>query len=886
MAVPTTGQSEPAAPVDPRRLAADLVQHASDAIMVVDPAGDVVLWNAGAERLFGWTAQEMLGRPAADLVPPDRVEELNRVLRALLGAPEQAAVETYRLTRTGEVLPVSCRISPLLDGSGRPYAASAVVRDNSREMHLRTQLEQARAEADARFTQSVVAQATIDPAGRVTAVNPRLCELTGYAEKQLLGRRVLEFLAPDELDSATPRLHRLLSGQVRRTQHQRRLRHADGHFLDTHVSLFSVLDADGTVLRVEAVVEDVTTAVAAQRALAASEARWQSLALHAADVAFLADAQGTIAFASGSVTAQFGYPVEQVLGADGFSYFHPEDLPAVRAHWARALAHPGASLAGEARIRHADGSWRWIENTVSNRLQVPGIEAMVVNMVDVTDRKQAESVLQELARHDVLTGLLTRAPLIAAVDAGLAQEQGAELALVVFDLDRFRVVNATHGHQVGDDVLTSVAARLRRCTDGVRVAARLSDDRFAVLLEGVGGIEQATRRAENLLAVVTEPTRLVDLELDLSATAGVAYGPAADSGSLLTTAEAALAQAKSEHRGSVVVRPAQSSASLLERAMLVEDLRRGLAADELVVHFQPVMCLTDGRMASVEALVRWQHPQRGLLPPGAFIDAAEDSGLIVEVGEVVLRHACAAAARWARLGRTQAPFQVAVNLSARQLTAPGVVELVQECLRSAGADPRNVMLEVTESAVMADVEATGRTLQRLRELGLSIAVDDFGTGYSSLTYLKRFPVTCVKIDRSFVSGLGEDAQDSAIVSSVLNLARAIGLDCIAEGIETTGHLEVLQELGCQLGQGFLWSPAVSAEELERWLARVSPQATSAVPPAQLGATDEVLELIRHLHESGASLHSVAAALNADRRRTAEGKRWSASAVAQVIAISG
>jgi diguanylate cyclase (GGDEF)-like protein/PAS domain S-box-containing protein len=886
MAVPMTGSSTSAVPADPARLAVDLVQHASDAIMVLDPAGDVVLWNAGAERLFGWTAAEMLGQPVARLVPPDRIEELNRVLRALVGAQEQAAVETFRLTRAGEVLPVSCRVSPLLDDSGRPYAASAVVRDNSREMHLRTQLEQARTEADARFTESVVAQATIDPSGRVIAVNPRLCELTGYAEKQLLGQRVLDFLAPDELDSATPRLQRLLDGEVRRTQHQRRLRHADGHFLDTHVSLFSVLDGHGVVLRLEAVVEDVTAAVAAQRALAASEARWQTLALHAADVAFLADAQGSIQFASGSVTTQFGYRVEQVVGADGFSFFHPEDLPGVRAHWARALDRPGASLAGEARIRHADGSWRWIENTVSNRLHVPGIEAMVVNMVDATDRKQAASVLQELARHDVLTGLLTRAPLIAAVDAGLAQEQGADLALVVFDLDRFRVVNATHGHQVGDDVLTSVAARLRGCTDGVRVAARLSDDRFAVLLDGVGSVEQATRRAESLLAVISEPTRLVDLALDLSATAGVAYGPATDSGSLLATAEAALAQAKRERRGSVVVRAAQSSSSLLERAMLIEDLRRGLAADELVVHFQPVMCLTDGRVASAEALVRWQHPQRGLLPPGAFIAAAEDSGLIVEIGAVVLRRACEAAARWARLGRPQAPFQVAVNLSAAQLTAPGVVELVRDSLRAAGAEARHVMLEVTESAVMADVEATGRTLQRLRELGVSVAVDDFGTGYSSLTYLKRFPVTCLKIDRSFVSGLGEDAQDSAIVSSVLSLARAIGLECIAEGIETQEHLEVLQELGCQLGQGFLWSPAVSLEELERWMAERSPHAASVLPLAQVGATEEVSELIQRLHESGASLHSIAAALNADRRRTAEGKRWSARAVAQVIAIRG
>lgn len=889
--------SDPAAPVVPATLAQDLLAGASDAILALDPDGRVLFWNRGAELLFGWSSQEMHGQPATRLLPADRVEELERVAAVLRGTDEVAAMETVRLHKSGELLPVSCRMSPLVDSTGKVYGTSAVVRDNSRETALREQLEQARQLAEARFTESVVAQASMSPDGTVIAVNPRLCQVSGYHEKDLLGRSFLEFLAPDELEEALPRLQPGLTGAMCRSQYHRRLRHASGELLDAQVSLFTVTSSDGHVTRLEAVLEDVTGAVAAQRTLALSEAKWQSLAMHSSDVALLADTDAVIQFASASVTGQFGYQPDQLVGADGFSYFHPQDVQRVRAEWGAVVRDPARTGTFEARIRHADGTWRWVENIVSNKIAAAGIHAMVANILDITDRKNAEAVLQELAGQDGLTGLPTRAPLLAAIDAALAHPPDNGMALAVLDLDRFKVVNATHGHQVGDEALTVIADRLRQPGSGARAVARLGGDRFAVLLDADDPAAPLADRVASLQAALAAPIRIGGIELAVSTTTGVAHGPVDDSSWLLTAAEAALEQAKIQAVGSLMMRAAQSTSAAMERALLVEDLRRALAAEEMIVHFQPVLSLSTGRVAAAEALVRWQHPTRGLLPPATFIDAAEDSGLIVALGKQVLRQACDQAARWARLPDVPY-FHVAVNLSAKQLTAPDVVDVVRDCLRDSGAAAGNLMLEVTESAVMSDIDATSRTLEQLRALGLAIAVDDFGTGYSSLTYLKRFPVTCLKIDRSFVAGLGQDDQDAAIVASVLNLARSLGLDCIAEGIETDEHRLVLQALGCPLGQGYLWSAAIDPEAFDSWLTtnlaasappaspapRTPYRATAPTSAVARRDSDIALNQMKSMLTDGASLHTIVAALNLAGLRTPAGKRWSVRSVAQSIAL--
>jgi PAS domain S-box-containing protein/diguanylate cyclase (GGDEF)-like protein len=807
------------------RLVDAALRSASDAIMVIDRDGVIVLWNDGCEALFGWTAAEMIGRTPEMLMPEDRRDELLRVLRALAGTPESAALETWRVHKSGDVKPVSCRVSPILAPDGSVLGASAVVRDNSREIELRVQLEQARHLAEARFTQSVVAQATLAPDATIVDVNPALCSLSGYDAKQLLGRSVLEFIHKDEREVALDRLELLGSGQSSGSQHPQLLRHAAGQFVETRVSVFSVRDDAGQVLRLEAVVEDVSAAAAAQRELELREARWTSLESHSADVAMFCDRDAKLLFASSSARLRFGYEPAALVGADGFAFIHPDDEPRVRAIWAAvAGARLGTTQVFQARVRHADGSWRWVEESLTNALDDRAVGAMVVNIADITELKSAEAVLEELARSDTLTGLATRAPLMAALDAAFASDAAATTAVAVLDITRLKLVNDTYGHLAGDSVLTEVARRLVDAVGERGIVARIGGDRFALMLSGIEDIGDLFEAVAALLPLIGAPIGVGKDSVVVNATVGAALGPAVDSGALVASAESALLTAKEGLAGPLYVVRAESASAAVGRARLIEDLRRGIEADELVVHFQPVVTLADGRVVGAEALVRWNHPEKGLLTPGAFIAAAEDSGLIIDVGRRVLSAACDAAARWATHGDEGSAFHVAVNLSAKQLTRGGVVDVVRQALRVSGAPPQCLVLEVTESAVMANIDAAVATLQELRDLGVGIAVDDFGTGYSSLTYLKQFPVTALKIDRSFVSGLGQNSDDAAIVFSVLSLARAMQLECIAEGVETEQQRLVLQALGGTYAQGFLWAPAMDAATFETWAGTPRPGA--------------------------------------------------------------
>jgi PAS domain S-box-containing protein/diguanylate cyclase (GGDEF)-like protein len=879
-----------------------VLRSATDAIMVMDREGVIVLWNDGCEALFGWTAAEMIGRTPEMLMPEDRRDELLRVLRALAGTPESAALETWRVHKSGELRPVSCRVSPVVGEDGAVLGSSAVVRDNSRELELREQLEQARHLAEARFTQSVVAQATLAPDATIVDVNPALCSLSGYDAKQLLGRSVLEFMRDDELEVAGDGLELLASGQISDSRHPRLLRHADGHFVETRVSIFAVRDDVGQVLRLEAVVEDVSAAAAAQRELQLREARWTSLELHSADVALFCDRDAKLLFASSSALLRFGYDPAALVGADGFAFVHPDDEAGVRAIWGVVAAAPdGTTQVFQARVRHADGSWRWVEDSVTNALGDPAVGAMVVNITDITELKSAEAALEELAGSDTLTGLATRAPLMAALDAAFASDAAPTTAVAVVDITRLKLVNDTYGHRVGDSVLTETGRRLVAAVGERGIVARIGGDRFAVMLSGIQEIGDAFEAVAALLPIIEAPIEVGENSVVVNATVGAALGPAVDSGALVASAESALLTAKEGLAGPLYVVRAESASAAVCRARLIEDLRRGIEADELVVHFQPVLTVSDGRVVGAEALVRWKHPEKGLLSPGAFIAAAEDSGLIVDVGRQVLSAACDAAARWARHGAESNPFHIAVNLSAKQLTRSGVVEVVREALRVSGAPPQCLVLEVTESAVMSDIDAAVATLQELRDLGVGIAVDDFGTGYSSLTYLKQFPVTALKIDRSFVSGLGQNSDDAAIVSSVLGLARAMELDCIAEGVETEQQRLILQALGGTYAQGFLWSPAMEAATFETWLGTARSDAVASGPPGRVRAAEaaqpvlpaqsaaegaaEVVRRVVELSNSGASLHTIAAALNAEQLLTSQRKRWTSRSVAMLLATS-
>ncbi len=443
-------------------------------------------------------------------------------------------------------------------------------------------------------------------------------------------------------------------------------------------------------------------------------------------------------------------------------------------------------------------------------------------------------------------------------------------------------VNDLVGQAGGDVVLRAVGERLASAVLGGDSVARLGADDFAVLVEDVASGEDLRARASTLVEAIQGEVVVDGVTVPVVLRAGSAMTPAGDAGALLAAAERSLAGTTSRL---VTVESASVDEDAQRTAEAVAELRAAIEDGQLRLHFQPLVSLGDGEVVGCEGLVRWQHPDRGLLPPGDFIPLAESSGLVVPLGAWVLRAACAQASAWHARGL---PYAVGANLSPRQLVGGDVVALVRDLLAEYSLPADRLVLEVTESTLMDDPHAP-QVLAALSALGVHLALDDFGTGYSSLTYLKRFPVDAIKIDRSFVSGLGRDADDEAIVASVVSLARAIGKTVVAEGVETPAQLAALRALGVDQAQGFLWSPARSAHDLEAWLAgRPTAPLPVAEPPAPVRAArwepaGEDEHRILALHAEGASLHTIAAALNRDGRRTPRGPRWTTRTVARVVA---
>jgi diguanylate cyclase (GGDEF)-like protein/PAS domain S-box-containing protein len=568
---------------------------------------------------------------------------------------------------------------------------------------------------------------------------------------------------------------------------------------------------NGVVLGGTVVALDVTASHEAHERLAASEERFRSLVQHSSDIAMIFGRDLRMGYVSPSVRL-FGYDADRITGTYLQDYCHPDDVDTVTECFRRLQTDPGSAATCELRIRDAYGHYRWVEQVLANHLADPSVQGIVGNLRDVTERKRAEQNLDRMALTDALTGLPNRTEftnrLRAAVERG--RESDNRVTVVFLDIDQFKLINDTLGHDRGDDLLREVAGRLRSRVRDHDLVARFGGDEFVVLVEG-GDDSLPIQVAERMASAFETPIEIDGGTYFATASIGVASTPPYDADTVLRNADAAMYRAKELGRARIEFFDARFAEDAADVLQIRNELRRGIDEEEFVLHFQPIMDLATRRIDGMEALVRWQHPTRGMVPPLAFIGAAEDSGLIVELGAWVLRQSCIEAATW------PSALHVAVNLSVRQLADRAIVAVVADALQASGLEAGRLTLEVTESALMANAEMAVDCLNDLKALGVRLAIDDFGTGYSSLVYLKRMPVDAIKVDRSFVDGLGDDAEDTAIVSSVVSLAHAVGVQAIAEGVETAAQQTHLQDLGCDLAQGYLWSRPVPAHELRALL---------------------------------------------------------------------
>ena len=551
-----------------------------------------------------------------------------------------------------------------------------------------------------------------------------------------------------------------------------------------------------------------------------SEARFQALVQQSSDLLLLVDAAGVIRFASASASRVLGTNAEALLGARYLQIVHPDDTEEARGFLNQRRDGSAGSAPVTWRLRHADGRWLPVENMGVGLLHDASVRGIVLNARDVSERQALQAELMRQAFEDALTGLANRTRFHKETVAALRNRKrsGGAVAVLFIDLDDFKSVNDTLGHAAGDALLKEVSERLLNATRGCDTVARLGGDEFAILLERLPSIDDALVVTNRALAALTRPIVVEGREVYTPGSVGIALAePDDDADTLLRNADLAMYMAKRGGRGRYVIFESSMHSAALKRMEMEADLRHAISRNELELRYQPIVDLETGVMISIETLLRWRHPQRGLLAPLGFIPLAEETGMIVSIGRWVLHEACMQAAEWRREQEQAKEMSIAVNVSARQIQDPSLVRDVQSALARAGLPPGALVLEITESVMMYDTETALQRFRELKSLGVRLAVDDFGTGYSSLAYLKRFPVDILKIDKAFVDGVGDGADEAVLTNAIVSLGSTLSLRTVAEGIEQPQQLARLQALGCNLGQGFLFSRPVRAEQVSALL---------------------------------------------------------------------
>lgn len=789
-------------------------------LIEVDATGRVLDVRGGAAVALGANPAHLVDRHLTDCVNPGDAERLRLGLGmtgvgAVDGTAERSVIVRL-LDDRGRSVWVDLAV-----GDDDPRNADATTVLHARPFPVGASMDLGAGDADPYHVlvqESADIVMTVDPNGMIRFANSAMERWLATGPEALIGTQVLDLIHPDDHDIVTDVVVRLLDDPRHPQPFEFRARHADGTYRWVDGWLQNLLghpDVGGLLGNGR----DVTERHHAQAELAASEARFRSLASSSPSAIFELDDTGVVRFANTrwhEVTGRVVTGTERI-----FSVLHSDDRTRVRLRWQAVRGRQG--LDENVRVVRPDGTIRWVELRTR---PVPGARTSDVTHVgslhDVTELRTVHQELEYLASHDSLTGLPNRGRLLDRLDAAIdeAARRGHLLALLFVDLDRFKIVNDSLGHHAGDQVLLAIAGRLGDLVRPMDEIARFGGDEFVVLCAPIDGDVEAATLADRIRRETSGAVEVDGATVHVTVSVGYVTGDGtASPESLLRDADAAMYEAKTRGRDRAQAFDEAMHRAAVERLGLESALRRGLERGEFEMFFQPIVEPVWSRVCGVEALLRWRHPERGLLTPEEFLGVAEESGVLAALDWWVLTTACGHAASWSGpTGRAVAAPSVFVNLTAAQLDDPALVEMVADVLAGTGLEPGRLVVEVTEGMLMREPARVAKVLRALRALEVHVAIDDFGTGYSSMSHLTRLPVDVLKIDRSFVAALAESATDREIAAAIIALAHALGLDAVAEGVEDPAQLAVLADLGCDLAQGFLFSEPLPGDRVRSWLA--------------------------------------------------------------------
>jgi diguanylate cyclase (GGDEF)-like protein/PAS domain S-box-containing protein len=803
------------------------IAASSNGIVLTDanrPDDPIIYVNPAFEKMSGYTANEVIGRNCRFLQGENRDQLVLQEIRTALQDRRECHVTLQNYRKDGTLIWNELYISPVFDGKGCLTHFIGIQTDITE----RKQAETALREQEAQYRR-IVETATeglwvLDKDNCTKFVNQQMAFMLGYREDEMLGKMLFAFMDDEGVEIAQSNLERRRQGICE--AHDFKFRRKDGTDLWAIVSTAPFFDSDGEYAGALGMLSDITDRKQAEEALRKSEEQFRlmfelapiGIALNSLDGHFLKVNQ--------ALCHALGYTPKELLNRTFAEITHADDLTADLSLTKKLMQGEIAHFQLEKRYIAKDGS------IVSSILHVTLVRDaagkplhLLGQVVDITDRKRMETQLIHDAFHDSLTGLYNRVLFIDRLKQAITRSNRSpeeQFAVLFLDLDRFKLVNDSLGHLVGDQLLIAIAERLQSCLRACDTLARFGGDEFAILLEPLQTVSDATLIAERIQQALNRPLNLDGYEIFTTASIGIAFSTTGYSfpSDLLRDADTAMYCAKEQGKACYVLFDTDMYNQMATRLQLETDLRWAIERQELRVHYQPIVSLKTGQLAGFEALVRWQHPDRGLISPAEFIPIAEETGLIVPIGEWVLHTACQQTYQW-QVQFPTVPLSISVNLSSKQLSQPHLVQQVDQILQQTGLAPKQLKLEITESSIMQDAVSAAKVLTQLKARNVQISIDDFGTGYSSLSRLHEFPIDTLKIDRSFISLISRSGEKTELVQAIIILAHSLGMDVVAEGVETTEQLARLRQLQCEYGQGYLFSKPLTQQAVVMLLASMS-----------------------------------------------------------------
>lgn len=797
-----------------------LVENANDIIYVHDLEGNYISINQVAERVLGYTSDEAMKLSFDKIAAPEHVELVKQNLaKKIAGDVTQTVYELDCIRKDGGRITLEVN-SSIIRKDGKPVAVQGIARDITERKRAEAALRKSEERYRDLFENANDLIYTHDLVGNFTSLNRAGEYITGYTREEALKMNIGQVVAPEYLEAARTMTARKMESD-RPTTYELEIVSKTGRRVTLELSTRLIISPEGLPLGVQGLGRDITDRRAAENSLHKTLSLFSTTFDSTADGIVVMSLDKQLVTCNKKFVEMWAVPASILESKDGDSLVrHVADQLTEPEQFQQRLSstyQKEDSVVSEI-LELKDG--RLIERYSQPQYLEDKPIGRVASFRDITERSRAEEQLRHYALHDTLTDLPNRVAFMNHLQQAVKRRKGnkfAKFAVLFLDLDRFKVINDSLGHAVGDKLLIAIAERLSACIRPGDVVARLGGDEFTILLHRSGASEDVARVAERLQARISEPFKIDNYEVFTTASIGIVIaGEVARSAEeFLRDADAAMYRAKEAGKARFEVFDTEMHVRNMNLLRVETDLRHAVERDEFEVHYQPIVDLMTGRVQEFEALIRWRHPEHGLIAPNEFVEVAEETGLIIQIGEWILKESCRQIGEWQP--KYGFPLSISVNLSAKQLMHPSLTTQIRDALEDSGLDPKQLKLEVTESTVMEHSERSLKVLSELDHLGVDLSTDDFGTGYSSLSYLQRFPFERLKIDRSFVRVLGEDEKSGLIVKTILMLGENLGIEVVAEGVETIAQLEMLRDLGCTMGQGYLFSRPVNAAEAEHFI---------------------------------------------------------------------